>query len=126
MAFYMDMPRWICYAVAYVFITSGLVKLLDGSFREVFAELAFPSPETVLLLVALTEIACGTLIAVRMYLRYAVPPLIVIILGALFLTKVPVLLNQGVLAFAFEARLDIVMLILLLLLWHRVRGKVVN
>ncbi|GAB3797917.1 DoxX family protein [Virgibacillus kimchii] len=116
------MEAWICYAVGYVFIASGILKFLDESFRGMFFQLGLPFPETTLFLVALAEFACGMLIAGRMYLKLAVPPLILIMFGALYITKIPILLNEGILKFAFEARLDIVMLILLLLIWQY-RGR---
>ncbi|SFD70419.1 Uncharacterized membrane protein YphA, DoxX/SURF4 family [Lentibacillus persicus] len=108
----------ICYAVGYVFLTSGVLKLVVSDFKATFMSLGLPFPESVLFLVAITEIACSAFILARMYIRQAAAPLILIILGAIFLTKLPIIMKQGFLSFAFEARLDIVMLILLLLLWH--------
>ncbi|SDQ05354.1 DoxX protein [Virgibacillus subterraneus] len=115
--------NWICYAVGYVFITTGILKLLVNDFKIVFSNLGLPYPESILFLVAITEIVCGALIVSRMYLKRATAALIFIILAAIFLTKLPILTNQGFLSFAFEARLDIVMLILLVLLWQNAPGK---
>ncbi|WP_373894336.1 DoxX family protein [Virgibacillus natechei] len=120
----MNIIKWICYAVGYVFITSGILKLVVPDFKNTFISLGLPFPETTLFLVAITEITCGMLIVGRMYVKYAVAPLILIILVALFLTKIPVLLTDGFLSFAFDARLDIVMLILLLLILQHIRGKI--
>jgi uncharacterized membrane protein YphA (DoxX/SURF4 family) len=117
----LSMEAWICYAAGYVFIASGILKFVDGSFKGMFLQLGLPFPETSLFLVAIVELGCGMLIVGRMYLKLAVPPLILIMLGALYMTKIPVLLNEGFLKFAFEARLDIVMLILLLLIWRNRR-----
>ena len=120
----MEMKRWIGYIVGYVFITSGILKLIDGEFQAVFASLGLPFPHTTLFLVAIVEVACGMLIVGRMYVKEATIPLIIIIIAALYLTKFPILFKQGLLTFAFEARLDIVMLILLLLLgqhWRRIK-----
>jgi uncharacterized membrane protein YphA (DoxX/SURF4 family) len=116
-----SMEAWICYTVGYVFIASGILKFLDGSFKGMFIQMGLPFPETTLFLVALTELGCGMLILSRMYVKLAVPPLVLIMFGAIYITKIPVLLNEGFLRFAFEARLDIVMLILLLLIWQRWR-----
>ncbi|WP_084715748.1 DoxX family protein [Virgibacillus sp. SK37] len=121
--FQMHAYPWICYAVGYVFITSGIVALLVSDFRGIFHNLGIPFPEATLFLVAITEVVCGMLLVGRMYIHLAVPPLILIMLGALYLTKIPVLLTEGFLSFAFEARLDIVMLILLIILWQQVRVK---
>ncbi|MGY0694639.1 DoxX family protein [Virgibacillus sp. FSP13] len=123
----LPMINWICYAVGYVFITSGIMKLLVDDFKVVFSNLALPFPNSFLFLVAITEIVCGTLIVSRLYLKQATAPLIFIMLAAIFLTKIPILTtNNGFLSFLFEARLDIVMLILLILLWKQVPGKKLN
>lgn len=88
--------------------------------------IGLPFPELTLFLVAITELACGMLIVGRMYMKLAVPPLIFIMLGALYFTKIPVLWTDGLLTFAMNARLDIVMLILLLLIWQQVKGYKIN
>ncbi|XKF67497.1 DoxX family protein [Virgibacillus necropolis] len=119
----MPMAKWICYAVGYVFITTGIVKLLLDDFQTYFNNLDLPFPQTLLLIVALTEIVCGALIAGRFYVKEASVPLIIIMLAAIFLTKLPFLTEQGFFQFLYAARLDIVLLILLLLLWNHVRGQ---
>ncbi|MDZ5474086.1 hypothetical protein SM124_20390 [Bacillus sp. 31A1R] len=50
--------------------------------------------------------------------KRATVPLIIIMIGAILLTKVPIL-HTGLVQFAFSARLDIVMLVLLFILYHR-------
>ncbi|MFC4558450.1 DoxX family protein [Virgibacillus kekensis] len=119
----LSMTNWICYAVGYVFITTGIVKLTVGQFKVIFSSLGLPYPDSFLYLVAIVEIVCGTLIISRLYMKRATAILIFIILAAIYLTKLPILASQGILMFAYEARLDIVMLILLLLLWQRSGGK---
>ncbi|WP_164671101.1 DoxX family protein [Virgibacillus doumboii] len=119
----MNISKWICYAVGYVFLTSGILKLVAADFKATFMSLGLPFPGTTLFLVAITEITCSALIIGRMYVKQAAAPLILIILGAIYLTKLPVLMTDGFLQFAFNARLDIVMLILLILLWQHVPGK---
>ncbi|WP_249869628.1 DoxX family protein [Oceanobacillus saliphilus] len=118
----MHVTKWICYAIGYVFIISGILKLTNGDFKGTFASLGLPFPELTLFLVAIAELACGMLIAGRMYMKLAVPPLILIMLGALYFTKIPMLWTGGFFTFAFNARLDIVMIILLLLLWQQVKN----
>lgn len=113
--------KWICFVVGYVFATSGILKLVDSDFQAVFKSLGLPFPGTTLFIVAIAEIACGMLLIGRMYVKQATIPLLVIILGALYLTKLPILFEQGLLTFAFDARLDIVMLILLLVLGQHLR-----
>ncbi|MUV37908.1 hypothetical protein JNUCC1_01714 [Lentibacillus sp. JNUCC-1] len=113
----MPVMPWICYAVAFVFITSGIMKLISSEFQAIFMSLQVPFPESTLFLVAVTELVCGTLIAARLYVKRASIPLLLIMLVAMYLTKLPVLLKQGLLPFMFESRLDVVMIILLLLLF---------
>ncbi|ASN07260.1 hypothetical protein CFK40_01825 [Virgibacillus necropolis] len=119
----MPMAKWICYAVGYVFIITGIVKLLFDDFQTNFNSLDLPFPETFLLIVAITEIVCGALIAGRFYVKEASLPLIIIMIAAILLTKLPFLTDQGFFQFLYAARLDIVMLVLLLLLWNHVRGQ---
>lgn len=117
------MTRWICYAIGYVFITAGIMKLVNADFKGVFFGLGLPFPVQTLFLVAIVELACGMLLLGRMYLNIAVPPLLLIMLGALYFSKLPILWTEGFLSFAMGARLDIVMIILLLLIWQQVRGR---
>lgn len=119
----MNMATWLCYAVGYVFITSGVMKLLVPEMRALFYNLAIPYPETTLFLVAIVELGCGALILGGMYVRKATIPLLVIMAGAIILHKLPELYQEGFLSFAFQARLDFVVIILLLLLFKHVPGK---
>ncbi len=107
----------IRYGVAYVFITSGLVKLLDPSFEEIFANIGIPYPAIALLLVALIEVIGGGFILFQFYVKRTVIPLLTIMIAALLLTKIP-MLHAGFLSFAFGARLDIIMILLLAILWR--------
>ena len=122
----MNISSWLCYAVGYVFITSGVLKLVMTDamgFRGLFHELGVPFADSTLFLVALIEIGCGALIAAGMYVKKATIPLLIIMAGAIYFSKLPDLINQGFLVFAFKARLDIVLIILLLLLFKHVPGK---
>lgn len=110
--------NWFRYAIGYVFISSGIVKLLVSDFKSVFLSLGLPFPSTFLFLVAIIEIACGAFIIARMYVKYAALLLIAIMIGALYIAKLPILFSEGILSFVFESRLDIVMLILLIFLWR--------
>ncbi|WP_284140633.1 DoxX family protein [Virgibacillus sp. LDC-1] len=124
MNIHISMYRWIGYAVGYVFITSGVMKLLAADFKGIFSSLAIPFPVESLFILALIEIACGALIVSNLYVKQASIPLIFVILGALYITKLPLLLEKGIVSFAFEARLDIVMLMLLLVLWRNSPGRI--
>jgi putative oxidoreductase len=112
--------KLIRYAVGYVFIISGLMKLMNAGLAGYFMSLGLPYPQMTLYLVALAEIICGGLIILSYYVKHATIPLIVIMIVAILLTKVPIL-HKGFLAFAFEARLDIVMLVLLFILYNKGR-----
>lgn len=100
----MQITKWVCYAVGFVFITSGISKLVVQDFKGMFASLDLPYPELILFLVAILELSCGLLIASRMYMKQAAPPLILIMIIAIILTKVPLISSNGLLSFAFEAR----------------------
>ncbi|GIO28249.1 DoxX family protein [Ornithinibacillus bavariensis] len=118
----MRIDNWICYVVGFVFITSGMMKLLAPDMVN-FLNLEIPYPRTTAFFVALTEIGCGSLIIARLYVKKAAIPLIVIMAGAIYLTKLPILFEQGLLVFAFQARLDVVAMILLLILCLQPREK---
>ncbi|MEH7158460.1 DoxX family protein [Neobacillus drentensis] len=104
--------------VAYVFITSALMKLMSTEVANHFLGLGLPYPHLMLKLAILIEIVCGMLLLVNKAVKNAVVPLIGIMIVALLLSKVP-LLHTGLLPFAFSARLDIVMLVLLIYLYKQ-------
>jgi putative oxidoreductase len=108
----------IRFAVAFVFITSGVMKLFSAELAEVFIQLGLPFPDILFYVTALLEIICGILILLNRSVKNAVIPLIGIMIAAILLTKLPIL-STGVLQFAFKARLDIVMLILLYILYSK-------
>ncbi|MFZ7945763.1 MULTISPECIES: DoxX family protein [Bacillaceae] len=110
--------KLIRYVVAYVFIISGLMKLISTELAQVFLNLGLPYPHILLNVVIILEIGCGILILGNKAVKNAVIPLIAIMIAALLLTKLPVL-KTGVFQFAFNARLDIVMLALLVILYNR-------
>src|SRR5699024_12547524 len=95
----LQLLNWFCYVIGYVFISSGIVKLLIPDFREMFLSFGLPFPDTTLFLVAIIEIICGALIIAKMYLKHATIPLIIIMIGALYIAKFPIFLNEGFLSF---------------------------
>jgi len=105
-------------AVAYVFITSALMKLMSPEVANHFLGLGLPYPQQMLKLVIFLEMVCGILLLVNKSVKNAAVPLIGIMIVAILLTKVP-LLHTGFLNFAFSARLDIVMLVLLVYLYKQ-------
>jgi len=106
----------IRYAVAYVFITSGLMKFISEDLTNSFISLGLPSPLYFMYVVAMLEMICGALILMNKKMKIATIPLIFIMIGALLLTKVPIL-HSSIAQFAFQARLDIVMLLMLFILF---------
>ncbi len=114
--FYTNKP--IRYIVAYVFITSALMKFISTDAANHFLGLGLPYPHMMLKLVILVELVCGFLILVNKAVKNAVVPLIRIMIVALLITKIP-LIHTGFLQFAFGARLDIVMFVLLVYLYKR-------
>lgn len=107
---------YIRYSVAFVFITSGLMKMINEDLGNSFIGLGLPFPIYIMYFVAFTEIVCGFLMIVDKHVKTATIPLIMIMIAAILLTKIP-LLQTGLVSFAFSARLDIVMLVLLAILY---------
>jgi putative oxidoreductase len=99
--------------VGCVFLSEGIQKFLYpaeiGAGR--FAKIGLPSPEFLALFVAVFEIACGALVLLGFFTRLAVIPLIIIMLVAIFSTKIPMLLESGFWKMAHESRTDFSMLL---------------
>lgn len=100
-------------AVGAVFLSEGIQKFLYplalGAGR--FATLGLPSPEILGPLVAVFEIICGLLVMIGMLTRLAVVPLLVIMVVAIFSTKIPMFADKGFWAMAHESRTDFTMLL---------------
>ena len=110
------------FAVGSVFISSGLVKFLfvnQGAGR--FAKIGFPYASTLAAFIGTTEVLCGALILVGLFVRLAALPLVMDMLVAIATTKLPLLVGagpepvaaapkMGFWAFAYQARLDVTML----------------
>lgn len=106
------------YSVAFVFITSGLMKFTSDELGHVFINLGLPYPIQMMYGLALIEMVCGVLIMMNKHTKNAVIPLIGVMIAALVMTKLPVL-STGLIPTLFHARLDVVMLILLFILYRR-------
>ncbi|WNS76593.1 DoxX family protein [Bacillus sp. DTU_2020_1000418_1_SI_GHA_SEK_038] len=112
----------IRYAVAYVFIIAGLIKFINPEMGTYFVNLGLPYPISVMYIVAIVELICGVLILLNRSVANATLPLIGIMIVAIILTKIPTL-HAGFFQFAANARLDIVMLILLFILYNHHPAK---
>lgn len=108
--------KYLRYAVAYVFIVSGLMKLINAEFANGFIQIGLPFPEIMLYVVALTEIIAGICLLLKFASKLAIIPLMAIMIAALVITKIPTL-TTDFLQFLFDARLDITMLVLLIVLY---------
>ncbi|MBU8880570.1 DoxX family protein [Bacillus sp. FJAT-29790] len=108
----------IRYVVAYVFITSGFMKLISTDLGNYFINLGLPYPHITMYVIAYLEMICGIFILVNKSVKNAAIPLIAIMIAAILLTKIPTL-NTGFMQFAFISRLDIIMLVLLFILYTR-------
>jgi uncharacterized membrane protein YphA (DoxX/SURF4 family) len=110
-------------AVGGVFLTSGLVKFLfenQGPGR--FAKIGLPDPSALAAFVGGVEIVCGALLLAGLFVRVAALPLIIDMAVAIATTKLPLLFGAGpepvaappkvgFWAFAYQARLDVTMLL---------------
>jgi len=109
-------------AVGSVFISSGLVKFLfDNQGPGRFAKIGMPAAPALASFVGATEIVCGTLLLVGLFVRVAALPLVIDMVVAIVTTKLPLLFGAGpepvaappktgFWAFAYQARLDVTML----------------
>ncbi|MEH7345706.1 DoxX family protein [Bacillus sp. JJ1532] len=113
----------IRYAVAYVFIIAGIIKFINPEMGTYFVNLGLPYPISVMYIVAIVELICGVLILLNRSAANAALPLIGIMIVAIILTKIPTL-HTGFFQFAANARLDIVMLILLFILYSQPTKRV--
>lgn len=110
-------------AVGSVFLSSGLVKFLyenQGPGR--FAKIGFPRASALAAFIGATEVICGTLVVLGLLVRLAALPLVADMLVAIVTTKLPLLFGAGpepvaaapkigLWAFAYQARLDVTMLL---------------
>ncbi|MFD1416177.1 DoxX family protein [Oceanobacillus jeddahense] len=119
----MKPTKLICYVVGCVFLVSGLMKFVDLSMVSSFEQMGVPLSNYVYFFVALFEVMAGLLLIGRIFIHICLIPLIFILLGALFFTKLPLLSGDGVFAFLFASRLDLTLLILLLFLWTQRKDK---
>jgi putative oxidoreductase len=104
--------------VGLIFLFEGLQKLLFpdllGTGR--FARIGVPYASVTAIVVAICEIIFGLLIFLRIRIKLAVVPLLIIIIGALFYTKYPQYRKEGFWPAIHDARTDLLMFASLLFL----------
>jgi putative oxidoreductase len=111
-------------SVGGVFLISGALKFaFDNQGVGRFTKLGLPAPASLATFVGGVEVVCGALILVGLLTRLAAVPLVIDMLVALVVTKLPLLFGPGpepvaalpkvgFLAFAYQSRLDLTMLTL--------------
>lgn len=95
-----------------VFLSEGIQKFLfpDASGAGRFIKIGIIHPQFFAPFVGATEIICGTLLIIGLFTRLAAIPLLVVILTAIYTTKIPVLIDKGFWAAAHDGRADFSML----------------
>ncbi|MEX0660228.1 MAG: DoxX family protein [Balneolaceae bacterium] len=94
----------IRFVVGIVFLTEGLQKFIYPNLRGAgrFEGIGIPFPEFTGYMVGGFEVICGLLILIGFLTRFAAIPLIIIMLTALFTTKIPILLGHEFLGFSLR------------------------
>jgi putative oxidoreductase len=127
----------IRFLVGVVFLSEGIQKFIYPALRGAgrFESIGIPFPEFTGYMVGGLEVICGLLVLAGFLTRFAVVPLIAIMLTALFTTKLPILLgtefwgfslrelqHYGFLSMLHESRNDLAMLIGSIFLWIKGGG----
>lgn len=119
-------PFMICrVAVGLIFLSEGIQKFVRpediGGGR--FSKIGFSSPDFWAHFTGSFEIICGLLVLIGLITRFAVVPLLIIMITAFITTKLPILCAKGFWPFAHEYRTDFAMTLLLVLLLIYGAGK---
>jgi putative oxidoreductase len=111
--------------VGLVFLSEGIQKFLFPGADGVghFIKLSIAQPQLLAPLVGCTEIVCGTLVIIGLFTRIASIPLMIVILNAIYFTKIPTLIEKGFWAAAHDGRADFCMFMGLLFLLIYGAGK---
>ncbi|MDB5117425.1 MAG: hypothetical protein JWQ79_2917 [Mucilaginibacter sp.] len=111
--------------VGLVFLSEGIQKFLfpvaDGAGR--FAKIGIPQPQFFGPFVGATEMICSILLIIGLFARLAATPLMIVILTAIYTTKIPILMDKGFWAAAHDGRADFSMLMGLVFLLMCGAGK---
>jgi uncharacterized membrane protein YphA (DoxX/SURF4 family) len=99
--------------VGIVFVSEGIQKFLFPVLRGAgrFETIGLPWPEFLGPFVGTFEIICGALILIGLFTRFAGIPLTIIMLFALFTTKVDIFMEKGFWEMMHDARTDLSMLL---------------
>jgi uncharacterized membrane protein YphA (DoxX/SURF4 family) len=112
-------PFLLCrLVIGLIFLSEGIQKFIRpedvGSGR--FAKIGFSSPDFWAHFTGSFEIVCGVLVLIGLFTRFAVMPLLIIMITAFITTKIPILTGKGFWPFAHEYRTDFAVTLLLILL----------
>jgi uncharacterized membrane protein YphA (DoxX/SURF4 family) len=111
--------------VGLVFLSEGIQKFLfpaiDGIGR--FIKLGIPDAKILAPTVGAAEIICGILVIIGLRTKLAVIPLLIIIIGAIYFTKVPSFIHKGFWPTVHDGRADFSMLMGLIFLLICGSGK---
>ena len=108
-----------------MFLSEGIQKFLfadaDGVGR--FVKIGIPHAAFMAPFAGVTEIVCGALLIVGLWVRLAAVPLLIVILTAICTTKIPTMMEKGFWAAAHDGRADFCMLMGLVYLLLYGAGK---
>jgi putative oxidoreductase len=114
-----SIPTLLCrLAVGLIFFSEGLQKFLfpDEVGAGRFTKIGFSNPSFWAHFTGTFEIICGFLILIGLLTRFAVIPLLIIMIVAFITTKYPILVDKGFWSMAHEYRTDFAMTLLLIYL----------
>ncbi len=99
--------------VGVVFLSEGIQKFLFPDDRGAgrFEKIGLPAPEFLGTFVGSFEVICGALVLLGLFTRLASIPLLIIMLVALFTTKIEILSNDGIWEMLHASRTDWSMLL---------------
>ena len=110
--------------VGLVFLSEGIQKfIMSEATIDRFTKAGIPHPQFFVPFVGAMEIICGFLLIIGLVTRIASVPLLIVILTAIYTTKIPILLDKGFWAAAHEGRADFCMLMGLVFLLLYGAGK---
>lgn len=96
-----------------VFLSEGIQKFLYPGVRGAgrFADIGLSNPEFLGTFVGGFEVVCGILVLFGILTRLSVIPFIIIMIAAIYTTKIPIGFDQGFWQMAHAARTDFSMLL---------------
>jgi len=100
-------------AAGAVFLTEGIQKFLYPDALGVgrFVKIGIPAAQFFAPFVGVVEIVCGTLFLAGLFTRLSAVPLVIDMIVAIAITKVPLLLKSGFWVAAHESRTDFAMIL---------------